>query len=270
MPDSPVRRDAYLDAAPGVRKRGSGRKAATRLTITLLCLTLLGVSPARAGRPLDTEDTGTLDPGTAEVELYVGVVDDSGDRAWASAGVLNVGLARRLEASMEIGGAYLQRRDEADQAGVIDLLVGLKYRLLDETQTWPALLASVRLRLPTGDAGRGLGSEGIDVLPRLAVSKTFGSLTLIANGGYTFVTADRALDSWLLSGATEYQLAPAWTAVAEVVSFLGARDAPDVAVARAGLVHVLGRSIRLDMAVGVGLTRHAPSVLATAGVTIPF
>jgi Putative MetA-pathway of phenol degradation len=247
------------------------RRRLPALAAALLWLTLvISARPGWAGRPLDTEDTGTLDPGRAEVELSLGLAEDSGDRIWAGAGVLNVGVVPRLEVSVDLVGSYLQLEEDADQAGVGDLVLGSKYRLLDETRARPALLANVRLRLPTADAERGLGAEGVDVLARLAASKTFGALTLTANGGYVFVTADRALDVWLVSGAAEYRLIAGWTVVAEVVSFLGARSGPDVTVARAGVIYALSRSVRLDMAVGTGLTGGSPELLATAGVTIGF
>jgi Putative MetA-pathway of phenol degradation len=227
-------------------------------------------SPGWAGRPLDTEDTGTLDPGLAEVELSLALAEDSGHLAWAGLAVLNVGVVPRLELGVELTGSYLQLDDDADQAGVGDLVLPLKLRLLDETTARPALLANLRIRLPTGDADRGLGTEGVDVLARLAVSKTFGALTLTANGGYAFVTADRARDVWLVSGAGEYLLSRGWAVVAELVSVLGARTAPDVAIARAGIVYAITPSMRFDMAVGTGLTRASPGVVATAGITIGF
>jgi Putative MetA-pathway of phenol degradation len=231
---------------------------------------LISCGPGWAGRPLDTEDTETLDPGQAEVELSLSLAEHSGDLAWAGLAVLKVGVVPRLELGVELGGAYLQLENDRDQAGVGDLVVPLKLRLLNETEWRPALLANLRVRLPTGDAGRGLGTEGVDVVARLAVSKTIGRLTVTANGGYAFVTADRALDVWLVSGAGEYRLVPGWTVVAEVVSFLGARAASDIAIARAGIVYTVRQSLRLDIAIGTGLTRSSPDLLATAGIAIGF
>jgi outer membrane putative beta-barrel porin/alpha-amylase len=238
---------------------------------SLACLlSFMAATPAWAGRPLDTEDTATLDPGRAELELSLALAQDSGDRAWAGAVALNAGVAPSLELGVELPGAYLQREGIADQAGVGDLVLVLKHRVLGETEWRPALLANLRVRLPTGDADRGLGADGVDVLARLAVSKTFASLTLTLNGGYVFVTADRARDAWLVSGAGEYRVSPAWTVVAEVASVLGARAAADVAVARGGVVYALTSAIRFDMAVGTGLTRTSPGLWATAGITIGF
>ncbi len=249
----------------------TGCRPASALVAFLACLlSLMTSTPAWAGRPLDTEDTATLDPGRAELELSLALTQDSGDRAWVGAIALNAGVAPRLELGVELPGAYLQREGIADQAGIGDLVLVLKHLVLEETEWRPALLANLRLRLPTGNADRGLGAEGVDVLARLAVSKTFANLVLTLNGGYVFVTADRTRDVWLVSGAGEYRVSPAWTVMAEVAGILGARAAPDVAVARVGFVYALTSAIRFDMAVGTGLTQASPGLVATAGITIGF
>ncbi len=49
---------------------------------------------------------------------------------------------------------------------------------------------------------------------------------------------------------------------------MGADRAPDVAVLRAGAIYVVGERLKLDGAVGVGLTRDSPDVLITVGMTI--
>ena len=238
---------------------------------SLACLlSVMAATPAWAGRPLDTEDTATLDPGRAELELSLALAQDSGDRAWVGSVALNAGVAPSLELGVELPGAYLQREGIADHAGLGDLVLVLKHRVLGETEWRPALLTNLRVRLPTGDADRGLGAEGVDVLARLAISKTFANLVLTLNGGYVFVTADRTRDLWLVSGAGEYRVSPAWTVVAEVAGVLGAQSAPDVAVARVGFVYALTSAIRFDMAVGTGLTRASPGLVATAGLTIGF
>jgi hypothetical protein len=147
-------------------------------------------------------------------------------------------------------------------------VVGVKYGLLDEADLRPAWLASINLRLPTGDEQRGLGAGDVDVGLLTAVSKSVGPLTLTVNGSYLFVLSDRRLDVWGLAGSLEHQLTAAWTLVAEIVGFLGARRAPDIAIARAGLVHRLTSHVKLDAAIGVGFTRASPDLLLTVGVTI--
>jgi hypothetical protein len=227
---------------------------------------------AWAGRPLDTEDTGTVSPGQAELELSVDYATSSTDKLGAFKGVLNAGLLPRLEARLESALLWLDPEGESARSGIGDSLFGVKYRLVEEGEALPAVLGSLTLKLPTGDETRGLGSPGVDVGLLAVVSKAFGPVTLMLNGGYTFVddsvTQARDLDFWVAAGAIEYRATEAWALVGEIVGILGADKAPDTAVLRVGSVYAVTDWLKLDGAIGFGLTRDSPDVLVTVGATL--
>ena len=232
---------------------------------------LLALGPAAeawGGRPLDTEDTGTVEPGKAELELSGDYARNPEDNSWFAKGVLSVGLAPGLEARIESALLLLEPEGQRSRAGVADSLFGVKYRLLDESEAFPAVLAGFTVRLPTGSERRSLGAADVDAGIVAVASKAVGPLTLTGNVGYTFVTRDREFDFWTLAASLEYRVAKAWILVGEVVSAVGADRAPDVAVLRAGAIYVVGERLKLDGAVGVGLTRDSPDVLITVGMTI--
>ena len=228
----------------------------------------LGPAEAWAGRPLDTEDTGTVEPGKAELELSGNYAKNPNENMWSVKGVLALGLLPKLEARIESALLFFEPEGQSAVGGIGDSLIGVKYRLLDEAETLPAVLGSFTLRLPTGDEERGLGDEDVDVGLLAVLSKVFGPVTLTWNGGYTFVTRDRDLDFWTLAGSLEYRVSKPWVLVGEVVSILGHERAPDAVVLRAGAVYAITDRIKLDGAVGVGVTRQSPDVLITVGVTI--
>lgn len=228
----------------------------------------LGPPVVWAGRPLETEDTGTVAPGAAELELSANYARNLPDNLWGTRGVLTVGLLPGLDARVESTLLLLAPQDRPSRAGIGDSLLGIKYHLLDDAAALPAVLGALTLRLPTGDAERGLGAEGVDVGLLAAVSKALGPMTLTWNVGYTFVTRDTGLDFWTLAASIEYRLAKAWVLVGEVVSTLGATHAANTAVLRTGALHALSDRVRLDGAVAAGLTRASPDVLVTVGVTI--
>ncbi|MBI2561414.1 MAG: hypothetical protein HYW08_03210, partial [candidate division NC10 bacterium] len=59
-------------------QRGKGRRRTAWAFV--IALNALATSPAWAGRPLTTEDTGTLDPGKVELELSLDYIrDGAGD-----------------------------------------------------------------------------------------------------------------------------------------------------------------------------------------------
>jgi hypothetical protein len=221
-----------------------------------------------AGRPLDTEDTGAISPGSAELELSGDYTGSGGEHVWAAKGVVGVGLLPGLEARVESALLVLQPEGVGARGGLGDSILGVKYRLLDEAEALPALLGSLVLRLPTGDETRDLGAEGVDVTLLAVASKAFGPVTLTWNGGYTFVTQKRDLDTWILAGSVEYRATEAWTLVGEIFSVLGATQAPDVATLRVGNVYAITGRVKLDAAIGFGLTRESPDVTATVGATI--
>lgn len=221
-----------------------------------------------AGRPLDTEDTGTISPGSVELELSGDYASSGAEHVWTAKGVVGVGLLPGLEARVESGLLMLQPEEVGARGGLGDSVVGVKYRLLDEAEALPALLGSLVLRLPTGDETRDLGAEGVDATLLGVASKAFGPVTLTWNGGYTFVTHNRDLDTWILAGAIEYRATEAWTLVGEIFSVLGATQVPDVATLRVGNVYAITDRVKLDAAIGFGLTRESPDVSATMGATI--
>ena len=239
------------------------------LADVVVVMLLLAPVASWAGRPLDTEDTGTVDPGKVELEVSGDYAKNPEDTTGSFKGVLNVGLLKGLEARIESSFLFLDPDGGSHENGVGDSLIGVKHRLLDETQRLPALLGSLTLRLPTGDEDRGLGAAEVDVGLLAVASKGFGPLTLTWNGGYTFVNRNRGLDFWTLNGSVEYRVTPAWSVVGEVASSIAARkEGVDTVVLRAGSVYAIHERIKLDGAVGVGLTRESPDVVLTLGITI--
>lgn len=236
--------------------------------VVIALLLMLGPAPLWAGRPLDTEDTGTVEPGKAELELSADYANNPEDNTWGLKGVLSFGVLPRLEARVESALLLVEPDDQRSRAGIGDSLFGIKYRLLDEAETLPAVLGAFTLRLPTGDEERGLGDEDVDVGLLAVVSKAFGPLTLTWNGGYTFVTRDSDLDFWTFAGSIEYRVTKALVLVAEAVGTVGVESEPDTVVLRVGGVYAINDRVRLDGAVGFGANRASPDVVVTVGVTI--
>jgi hypothetical protein len=227
---------------------------------TIFALLCLVPAPGRAARPLDTDDTGTLEPATLEVELSGDFARGHGDDRWASRVLFALGVVPRLEVRLDVAGVHLDPDDGDARSGLGDSILALKYRFADETTASPAVLAVLALRLPTGDSHRGLGDDGVDVGAHAVVSKQLGPIVLAGNVGHTFVTGDRTTDFWTLSASAEYRPYKAWLVMAEAVSTIAARVA-DTLVLRAGAVHYLAPRIRLAGAVAAGVpsrVRRAP------------
>jgi Putative MetA-pathway of phenol degradation len=244
------------------------RSTARAMVVTL---SILAASPVWAARPLTTEDTGTLDPGAAELELGADyIVDRRADvQIAAVVPTLNIGLLPRLEGSIAAPFVVVGEHSESWHAGIGDTFIRIKYRLLDEGTHVPAVMAAVTVRLPTGDRDRGLGDDGVDVQPLAVVSKSLGPVTLTANAGYTFIERGREFDFVNVNASAEAAITEQWAIVAEVVSDLATgRRADDRLVLRAGTIYAVGQRLKFDAAAGLGVTRNTPDFLLTVGLTL--
>ena len=243
----------------------------TTVAVLAVALSLVAWSPAWAGRPLATEDTGTLEPGAVEMEVGLDYVRGTGTQLVIFPGPLafNIGLLPRLEATVATLFLVADPDGAPSRAGVGDSAVRLKYRFLDETARIPALMAAVAARLPTGDVDRGLGDRGVDVQALAVASKTFGPVTATVNGGYVFATHDRTADSINIFASVETAVAPSWSVVGEVVTDLAtSRRMDDRLLVRVGTVYAVNERVRFDAAAGFGVTHASPDVLLTVGITV--
>ena len=221
-------------------------------------------------RPLDTEDTGVLEPGTTEIETSLDLARRHDESTFGSHVVISHGVLPRLEARVETGVAAFERPGTDASAGAADSLVGFKYHLLDESTRTPAILLAAAVRLPTGDEDRQLGAGDTAVVALIALSRAWGPLTLTANAGYVWSVAGRAGDTVLAALAAECRLAARWTLVGELVGILGVGDQPNHVVSRLGAAWQVSPHVRLDGAAATAIGRGSYDLIVTLGATFRF
>jgi hypothetical protein len=221
-----------------------------------------------AARPLDTEDPGTVPQGKGELQGSVDAAKGDDGALVGLRGSLGCGLLPNMDIRFQSGLLWGDPQDKPSRVGMADSLVEFKHRLLDKTETLPAFLYAITLRFPTSLGASGLGESGVDATLLAVVGKTFGPVTLNWNGGYVFISRDRDLDLVLLSTSLAYRFTETWSLVGEVVSAIGVNQAPDVVILRVGATYNLTPRIKLDGAVGTGVTRDSPNVTVTIGTTI--
>ena len=221
-----------------------------------------------AARPLDTEDPGTVPQGKGEFQGSVDAAKGDDGALVGLRGSLGFGLLSNMDIRFQTALLWVDPLDTPSRVGMADSLLEFKHRLLDETETLPAFLYAITLRFPTSLGASGLGANGVDATLLTVVGKTFGPVTLNWNAGYVFISRDRDLDLVLLSTSLEYRVTETWSLVSEVVSAIGVNQASNGAVLRVGATYSLTPRIKLDSAVGVGVTRASPDVTVTVGTTM--
>ena len=155
---------------------------------------LLVIGPAQAGPPFVTDDPEVPAPGTWEINVPFIFERTPGETEMeAPLFDLNYGLPD-LQLTAEFPIAVADDDGAGAVAGAGDLLLGVKWRFLNNEQSQFQLGIYPQLLLPTGDHARGLG-EGRPafVLPLLA-QKNWEKRTLYGNIGFWWQTAAQTHD----------------------------------------------------------------------------
>lgn len=232
---------------------------------------------ALAGRPLSTDDAGTVEPGHLEVELgaeYAKQPND--DKEYSVAVALTTGVIwDKLCFGVELPYLWIRPDSGTNEDGLGDIEAKFKLRFLDETDSFPALAVSIGVKTETGNSEKGLGSGETDVPVNFIASKGFDRITLHANAGYNFVgdvAEEEEYDLVNLSLAGEFAATEVFTIVGEVVGEIYTEDIDEDNPCEilVGATYELPIGTVLDAGVAFGLTDGAPDYKVTAGLTHEF
>ncbi len=202
---------------------------------------------------------------------------------------LELGADLPITAWQDNGFARLQDEtgfamDEPGAAGLGDLRLIAKARVLQQSVHGVGLAALGEVRLPTGDHESFLGERGVTFAPGVVIDRSFGAVRLAAGGGYRYRSeAGRFLnlhvgDELGFSFAGAYAIpsdvfGEGWTAIAEILASTPSRapfNGPDSDAMKTGLEGLLGLKGNLGSGfsglVGVGTGLSGESGLGREGV----
>jgi hypothetical protein len=149
----------------------------------LACALASGV--AHAGAPFQTDDPGVVAAGRTEILVFHQSTLAGDARGGTLAGLeAHVGVVERLEIDVTAPLAFVRSSTSGASRGYGDTTLGVKYRLLDESDVAPAVSAVPKLVIATGRAGRGLGVGGEQVLLALSAQKSLADVQSYAAAGY--------------------------------------------------------------------------------------
>src|SRR5262249_10288957 len=140
---------------------------------------------ARGGAPFVTDDPGTVALGHVELlPFYQGTLGGAG-RTGASPGLeLHFGVLDGVELDVVPSLAFSSPSGASTQRGYGDTTLGLKWRLIEESETVPLVSLVPKYTIATGDSAKGLGNGGSQVFLALAAQKSAGSFQTYGNAGY--------------------------------------------------------------------------------------
>ncbi len=176
------------------------------------------------------------------------------------------------------GGRVVQERTtvtRVTQSGIGDTLLQGRYYLLDEKGLLPTVAVLGRVKFPTADPDKGLGTGEFDEKFGLQLSKTLTERWItFADVGYTFIGSPPGValkNQWNYDLGLGYYFTPNllgsvyyeyWSAV-----LAGLQDPQDLYV---DLSYKLGQTVRLNAGFLVGLSAGAPDYGLTGGLAIRF
>jgi hypothetical protein len=136
-------------------------------------------------------------PGYLETEIGVEFDrEPDGASAFLAPVVAKIGLAPRVQLTLSAPVV----RAPGQSAGLGDAVVGIKWRIGPTTPLLGDFALLPSLKLPTGSAGRGTGTDSTDVSLLAISSRKLGSVSLDLNAGYSRrsngVTAPRNATLW--------------------------------------------------------------------------
>ena len=220
-----------------------------------------------------TDGTDTTDTGLLQIEVGgVFTRTDAATRAGGTPLRLRYGAFDWLEVSAGTDGYLAQRTSAGTTGGVGNTLIGARLRLFATRGGLPILSVLPTVVLPTASRAKGLGSgdtdaalaviSGRDLPGRSHVDLSYGAAS-IGDGEGGRVTQHNAFVSGTL-GVTR-----AWSP-GLTLTWLSRQDAATgrALVLSADSVVTLSRRLAVDVSVVGGLTRAAPDIELSAGLSV--
>jgi hypothetical protein len=160
-----------------------------RQRITFVVGVLLMFDSAQAGPPFVTDDPEPPPPGGWEINVPFILERTSGRTEMDSPLFdLNYGLPS-VQLKLEIPIAVVHDDGDGTRAGAGDLLIGVKWRFLNNEQSKFQLGFYPQLLLPTGDRARGLGEGRSAFVFPVVAQKNWEKWTVYGNVGFWWQTA---------------------------------------------------------------------------------
>jgi Putative MetA-pathway of phenol degradation len=157
---------------------------------TVLLLTLLAAPAVWAGPPFVTDDTETPPLHNWEINVPFIIQREHHETDMdAPLFDINYGALSNVQLELDIPVEVVQKPNDSTVAGPGDLLLGVKWRFIEEKDLRPQLAVYPQVELPTGNQQRGLGDGKVAYILPLLAEKNWDKWTAYGNAAYVVQTA---------------------------------------------------------------------------------
>lgn len=167
---------------------------------------LLISSSAWAGPPFVTDDPEPVDYKHYETYLAYETVKTQGGTSSSPLFELNYGAMPDMQVSITLPYAIASAPGQITQKGMGDVVLGVKYRVLQETADQPMISIYPIYIAPTGNAAKGLGNGGAQIFLPVWLQKRWGNWLAYGGGGYWSNRAPGTGSHWYFGGAVMYDM----------------------------------------------------------------
>jgi len=170
-----------------------------------------------AGPPFVTDDPEPVE--YRHWEVYVASQyenDKDGFSGTAPHFEVNYGAWPNVQLHLITRFSYSRPQGDTTKYGIGDTEIGVKYRLIQETDSIPMVGTFPLVEVPTGDSARGLGNGSPQVFLPIWLQKSWGPWQTYGGGGYWLNPGSGKKDYWFFGWQGQRELSKKLTIGAEV------------------------------------------------------
>ena len=182
----------------------------------LAAFALLPLS-GHCGAPFQTDDPGVVDLGHIELlAFYQSTLTATGRSGTLPGLESHFGILEGTELDLVTPLAFDTPSGSGTAHGYGDTTLGLKYRLVPESEASPLVSLVPKVTIPTGNSSRGLGNGGSQVLLAAAAQWHSGQAQTYGNAGYWINNGAGNRNYWFVGWQAQYAFSDVWALGAEV------------------------------------------------------
>lgn len=162
--------------------------------------------PAWAGPPFVTDDPEPVEYHQHEMYVASDWVSAQDGKTFTPFIEYNYGALPDVQLSITVPYVFNTPAGQVQQHGLGDIVLGAKYRFLQETASLPMMAIYPVVVAPTGNANKGLGNGGAQIFLPLWIQKKWGKWQSYGGGGYWINKAQGASNHWYSGAVVQYQI----------------------------------------------------------------
>ena len=191
----------------------------TRRSHWLALLPVFALLPpsGHCGAPFQTDDPAVVALGHVELlAFYQSTLTATARRGMLPGFESHFGIHEGTELDIVTPLAFDTPSGSGTAHGYGDTTLGVKYRLVRESETSPLVSLVPKVTIPTGNSSRGLGNGGSQVLLAAAAQWHSGGFQTYGDAGYWINNGAGNRNYWFLGWQVQYAFSATWLLGAEV------------------------------------------------------